>query len=221
MILTRLPFSPDLPSRSTVLHHKYRRTEGVLTRITIINLVTLLVFMSAVHGLAEEGELSSARGIERYQKLVQANPQKAPYWNALGYYYLKSGDLQEAKTNFTKAIELDGTYPIPHNNLGVVYLKKKSPEEAEREFRQAVRLNPHYCKAQYNLAVALFHQRRYMDAGKAYLKARDLDSEYVERRNDRENLEKKIDKVLDDKVNENDQSTRELKQMRQWFAPYY
>jgi tetratricopeptide (TPR) repeat protein len=194
-----------------------------LTRITIniVRILTFFVFMSAVQLLAEDGELPPARGIEHYKKLVQKYPQEAPYWNALGYYYLKSGDLQEAKTNFAKAIELDGTYPIPHNNLGVVYLKQKSPEEAEREFRQAVRLNPQYCKAQYNLAVALFHQKRYKDAGKAYLKARDLDSEYVERRNGRENLEKKIEKVLDEKARENDQSTQELKRMRQWFAPYY
>jgi Flp pilus assembly protein TadD len=176
--------------------------------------------MSAVQGLAENGELSSARGIERYRKLVQANPQKAPYWNALGYYYLKSGDLGEAENNFLRAIELDGTYPIPHNNLGVVYLKQGLSGQAEKEFRQAIRLDPHYCKAQYNLAVALFHQKRYMDAGKAYLKAREIDSDYVEHRNNREKMEEKIEKALE-KVDEDDQSTQELKRMRQWLAPYY
>jgi Flp pilus assembly protein TadD len=180
-----------------------------------------MMLITTVPLLAKDGELPPAQGIEHYKKLVQQYPREAPYWNSLGYYYLKSGDLQGAKTNFAKAIELDGAYPIPHNNLGVVYLKQKFPEEAEREFRQAVKLNPHYCKAQYNLAVALFHQKRYMDAGKAYLKARELDSEYVERRNNRENLEKKIEKVLDEKVDEDNQSTQELKRMRQWFAPYY
>lgn len=169
---------------------------------------------------AKDGELSSAQGIERYKKLVQTYPEEAPYWNALGYYYLKSGDFQEAEAHLAKAIELDGTYPIPHNNLGVVYLKQGLWEQAEQEFRQAVRLDPNYCKAQYNLAVALFHQKRYMDAGKAYLKARELDSDYVERRNDRENMERKIEKALE-KVDGEDQSTQELKRMRQWFAPYY
>ena len=176
--------------------------------------------MSAVPLLAEDGELSSAQGIERYKKLVQAYPQKAPYWNALGYYYLKSGDFPEAENNFLKAIELDGTYPIPHNNLGVVYLKQGLPGQAEKEFRQAIRLDPRYCKAQYNLAVALFHQKRYLDAGKAYLKAREIDSDYVEHRNTREKMEKKIEKALEN-VDEDDQSTQELERMRQWLAPYY
>ena len=192
-----------------------------MTPVRILSLLTFIMLIATGPLFGKDSELPPDLGIEHYKKLVQKYPQEAPYWNALGYYYLKTGHLQEAKTNFAKAIELDGTYPIPHNNLGVVYLKQKSPKEAEREFRQAIRLNPQYCKAQYNLAVALFHQKRYMDAGKAYLKARDLDSEYVERRNSRENLEKKIEKVLDEKANENDQSTQELKRMRQWFAPYY
>jgi len=183
-------------------------------------MLTFLIFISAAVLLAKEDELSVAHGIERYKKLVQTYPQKAPYWNALGYYYLKSGDLREAEAHFVKAIELDGTYPIPHNNLGVVYLKQGLSGRAEEEFRQAIRLNPHYCKAQYNLAVALFHQKRYMDAGKAYLKARELDSDYVERRNNRENIERKIEKALE-KADEDDQSTQELKRMRPWLAPYY
>ena len=60
-----------------------------------------------------------------------------------------------------------------------------------------------------------------MDAGKAYLKARELDSDYVERRNNREDIEKKIEKALEKKVDKDDQSTQELKRIKQWFAPYY
>jgi len=178
------------------------------------------MLITTVPLLARNGELSSTHGIERYRMLVQTCPQKAPYWNALGYYYLESGDLQEAETHFLKAIELDGAYPIPHNNLGVVYLKQGFYGQAEKEFRRAVRLKPQYCKAQYNLAVALFRQKRYVEAGKAYLKAQEMDSDYVERRNNRENMERKIEKVLEN-GDEDDQSTQEFKRMRRWFAPYY
>jgi Flp pilus assembly protein TadD len=178
------------------------------------------MLINTVALLAKDDQLSSAQGIERYKNLVQTHPEEAAYWNALGYYYLKSGDLQRGEVHFLKAIELDGTYPIPHNNLGVVYLKQGLYEQAEQEFRRAVRLNPHYCKAQYNMAVALFHQKRYMEAGKAYLKARELDRDYVARRNNRENMERKIEKALE-QADGDDQSTQELKRMRQWFAPFY
>jgi hypothetical protein len=59
-----------------------------------------------------------------------------------------------------------------------------------------------------------------MDAAKAYLKARELDSDYVERRNNGEKIEKKIKQALE-QVAEDDQSTRELQRMKQWFAPHY
>lgn len=192
-----------------------------MTSSRIVSILIFLVSITTVPLLAGGIELPPERGIERYRKLVEKYPQKASYWNALGYYYLEAGDLQGAEINLHKAIELDSNYPVPHNNLGVVYLKQKLPEQAESEFRQALRLNPHYCKAQYNLAVALFHQKRYMDAGKAYLKARELDSDYVERRNNREDIEKKIEKALDEKASEDNQSSREPMRMRQWFAPYY
>ncbi len=182
--------------------------------------LTFLMFMSGGLSLAKDAEVSPARGIDRYQKLVQQHPQKASYQNALGYYYLKAGNLEEAETHFLKAIELDDSYPIAHNNLGVLYLQQGRPELAEKEFRQAVRLNPDYSKAQYNLAVALFRQQRYGEAATAYLKAREMDSDYVDRRDNREKTPEKIKKALEQVAKDN-RSTDELKRLRQWFAPYY
>ena len=185
--------------------------------------IAILIFSSfLVAGplLAGAAEMGSAEGIDHYKKQVELQPQKASHWNALGYYYLKSGNLQEAETHLLQAIETDASYPTPHNNLGVVYLKQGCPEKAEEEFRQAVKLKPDYSKAQYNLAVAMFHQRRYLDAAKAYRKARELDSDYVERRDDREKTKEKIEKALE-QVAGDDKSTKELQRMRQWFAPNY
>ena len=185
-----------------------------------IAILILLISLVALPLLVRGGELSSAEGIDYYRKQVELEPQKASHWNALGYYYLKSGNLQEAEAHLLKAVETDAFYPTPHNNLGVVYLKQDRPEKAEEEFRQAVKLKPDYSKAQYNLAVALFHQRRYLDAAKAYSKARELDSDYVERRDNREKTKAKIEKALE-QVAGDDKSTKELQRMRQWFAPHY
>jgi len=190
-----------------------------MIRRSIAILILLSSFLAGPL-LARDGELSSAEGIDHYKKQVELQPQKASYWNALGYYYLKSGNLQEAEAHLLKAIETDASYPTPHNNLGVVYLKQGRPEKAEEEFRQAVKLKPNYSKAQYNLAVAMFHQRRYLDAAKAYSKARELDSDYVERRDNREKTKEKIEKALE-QVAGDDKSTKELQRMRQWFAPHY
>ena len=187
---------------------------------SLIGILIFLMFMSADPLLAKDAEVSSERGIHRYKKLVKLHPHKAAYWNALGYYYLKAGSLREAETHFLKAIEIDYSYPTPHNNLGVVYLKQDRPEQAEKEFLQAVKLNPQYSKAQYNLAVALFHQKRYAEAAKAYFKARDLDREYVDRRDNSEHTRKKLQAALEQTA-EDEESFKELKRMQKWLAPNY
>ena len=190
-------------------------------RYALCCLFTILILLgSLVAGplLTRGAERSLIDGIHHYKKLVELHPHKAHYWNALGYYYLRAGNLQEAETHFLTAIEIDYSYPTPHNNLGVVYLKQDRPEEAEKEFLQAVRLNPQYSKAQYNLAVALFHQKRYADAAKAYLKARDIDREYVDRRDNNENTRKKLQATLEQAA-EDEESSKELKRMQKWLAP--
>ena len=184
----------------------------------LFGILTFLMFMSAGPLLAKDADVSSAKGIHRYKNLVKAHPHKAAYWNALGYYYLKAGNLHEAEIHFLTAIKIDNSYPTPHNNLGVVYLQQDRPEQAEKEFLQAVRLNPHYSKAQYNLAVALFHQKRYADAAKAYFKARDFDREYVDRRDNSEHTRKKLQSALEQAAKD-EESSKELKRMQKWLAP--
>ena len=183
---------------------------------SVTGTLVLLIFLLVRPPLADEVELSAKQGIARYEKLVRNQPRKAPYQNALGYYYLKAGNFQEAETHFLEAIQLDDSYATAHNNLGALYLRQQRPKQAEYQFRQALKLNPHYGKAQYNLAVALFRQKRYGKAAQAYLKARELDSDYVERRDNREKLKQALEQVAQD-----DTPTQELRRMKQWFAPSY
>jgi acetyl-CoA carboxylase carboxyltransferase component len=70
------------------------------------------------------------------------------------------------------------------------------------------------------LAVALFHQKRYADAAKAYFKARDLDREYVDRRDNSEHTRKKLRSALEQAA-EDEESTKELKRMQKWLSPNY
>jgi Flp pilus assembly protein TadD len=165
---------------------------------------------------AREGELSTAAGIQHYTDLVREHPRNASYENALGYYYYKAGNFQEAEAHYLKAIEIDGSCGVAHNNMGILFLHEKKPKEAEVHFRQAIELNPHYAKAQYNLAVALFRQRRYAEAAEAYLKARKIDSDYVSRRDDRKKMKKALAEAAEEGAH-----TEELKRVRQWFAPSY
>jgi Flp pilus assembly protein TadD len=181
-----------------------------------INLVVVLIFIMPVLLLAGTAELSPEEGIEHYKELVRLHPNEASSQNTLGYYYFKSGKLEEAETHLLKAIQLDDSRATAHNNLGVVCLHQGRPEQAEEHFRQAVKLKPLYSKAQYNLAVALFRQRRYTEAARAYLRARELDKEYVEQRDNLEKLKQVLEQVSQDEAVKED-----LERLKRWIAPTY
>jgi hypothetical protein len=68
--------------------------------------------------------------------------------------------------------------------------------------------------------VALFHQKRYADAAKAYFKTRDLDREYVNKRDNSENTQKKLQSALEQAAKD-EESSKELKRMQKWLAPNY
>jgi tetratricopeptide (TPR) repeat protein len=177
--------------------------------ISIYGLLVALILCLTGVSLADNVELSPAEGVERYKDLVRLHPQNAAYQNTLGYYHLRASQLQDAEARFRKAIQLDQSHAIAHNNLGVVYLNQGRPEKAEIQFREAVNINTHYSKAQYNLAVALFRQNLYAEAAAAYLKAKRMDSKYVEQRDNKEKMKKALDQVVDD--NRDHQNTGRMK----------
>jgi len=188
-----------------------RRQDWISGRTRGLLFLVLLAMGSP--SLAAVTELSSADGIRRYTQLVRLYPQSAPYYNALGYYQFKAGQLKEAETSYLRALDIDRSYAVAHNNIGIVYLHQRQPEQAEAHFRQALAISPAYVKAQYNLAVALFRQRRYIDAVKAYLGARKQDWTYVHDRDDPKKM-----RAAFDEANQDPETRLELERIRREYS---
>lgn len=184
------------------------RQDRISGRARGLLLLVLLAVGSPL--LAAVTELSPADGIRRYAQLVGLYPQSAPYLNALGYYQFRAGHLKEAETSYLRALDIDRSCAVAHNNIGIVYLHQGKPEQAEAHFRQTLAISPAYVKAQYNLAVALFRQRRYIDAVKAYLVARQQDWTYVHGRDDPEKM-----KAAFDEANKDSETRLELERIRE------
>jgi tetratricopeptide (TPR) repeat protein len=187
------------------------RQAGISGRARGLLFLVLLAVSSPLPAAATE--LSPADGIRRYAQLVRLYPQSARYHNALGYYQFKAGHLKEAEGSYLRALDIDRSYSVAHNNIGILYLHQRKPEQAEDHFRQALAVSPSYVKAQYNLAVALFRQRRYIDAMKAYLVARKRDWTYVHERDDPEKM-----KAAFDEANKDPETRRELQRIRQEYS---
>ncbi len=92
-----------------------------------------------------------------HDRLQEALPYLQALHSPLSYFYLgncylKLKELDKAKKNFLKALELDPSNPACHNNLGVVFASLEEFQQAKNCFRKALALKADYLDAQFNLA---------------------------------------------------------------------
>jgi Flp pilus assembly protein TadD len=84
--------------------------------------------------------------------LEQVGSEDVVLLNRIAVLLLRGGRAQPAMERLSRAIGLDDTNAIAHNNLGVAYEILGRLEEATREYSIAVRLDPASKEAQANLA---------------------------------------------------------------------
>ena len=75
-----------------------------------------------------------------YSVLQQVNPDKLDYPIKLGILYDKIGKDRQAKGNFSRAIGLDKTSPLPYFYLGEFYYKRELYRRALRYYNDAYKL---------------------------------------------------------------------------------
>jgi tetratricopeptide (TPR) repeat protein len=88
-------------------------------------------------------------------RAVQAAPDDARGWYALGELDAESGHQAAAITAFRKAIRLDSDLPDAYNSLGSTLAESGALPEAEQDFRSALRIQPDHAEAQANLGILL------------------------------------------------------------------
>lgn len=94
----------------------------------------------AVQGfrMFEEGKLEQARLL--FVALCQLDPKEAYYRTALGAVLVQMDDIEGARANFTKAIELNPGEIAAYVNRGECYLRDGKIAEAAEDFATAVQL---------------------------------------------------------------------------------
>ncbi len=75
---------------------------------------------------------------------------KQLYYRARAFQ--KSGQINDAKQLYHKALKADPNYVDAMNNLGVIYLQEKDYKEAQKNFERAIRFKPENVDPYYNLA---------------------------------------------------------------------
>ena len=83
---------------------------------------------------------------------------------ALGAAYMRAGEYQRAKTNLSRAQELEPRSPEVHGLFGLLFQLEGETALAEDHFRSALRYDPDSTRTRNNFGAFLFDERRYAEA---------------------------------------------------------
>jgi len=92
----------------------------------------------------------------------------AKTWNGRGVALQLEGRHAEAEQSYTRALEIDSSYPFAHNNLGVLLWHKSDTKGAINSFRRALQTPNPPVEARLNLALGLFRRKHTELALEAY-----------------------------------------------------
>ncbi|MBU0606132.1 MAG: tetratricopeptide repeat protein [Candidatus Omnitrophica bacterium] len=81
---------------------------------------------------------------------VRKSPNKARPLNNRGKVYQDKGDIDQALSDYNKAIELNSEYADAYNNRGNAYTQKDNFDQALSDYNKAIELNPKYVDAYSN-----------------------------------------------------------------------
>jgi Flp pilus assembly protein TadD len=86
-----------------------------------------------------------------------------------------AGDIEEALSRFTEAVELDDEHEEAHYYLALALQEMKRPDEAETHYRRSIALKGNEAKTHADLAELLHHQGRREEAESEYRTALELE----------------------------------------------
>ena len=112
-----------------------------------------------------------------FSRLLRKLGNRPEVHNLFGRAYRETKFLDEAISEFRKAIALDPKYPRAHYNLGLSYLLKDSTlklKEAADEFRAELAAHPEEFLAIYNLGLVAVVERDYREGARLLEKAARL-----------------------------------------------
>jgi tetratricopeptide (TPR) repeat protein len=147
----------DLLLESTSRGH--RALVGVVTAIAIVSL--------GVRGLGQASYWKNSETLWNHTLAVTGENDVAH--NNLGFLFLRSGELDNAISEFQAALDIRSRNTETHyslgaaliqNNLGNAFARKRLWDEAIDHLQEAVRLRPDYADAYFNLGSVLFQQGR-------------------------------------------------------------
>jgi type IV pilus assembly protein PilF len=91
----------------------------------------------------------------------------------LGLHYLANNNLEQARVNLNRALEVDPNYPQAHTAFALLQVRLNNEREAERAFRRSLQLDPEDSFTWNSFGSFLCQAERFDEAQAAFTKALD------------------------------------------------
>lgn len=119
---------------------------------------------------ASKGE--DALALSEYAGILDENKKSAPAYFGIGNIGLKKKAYKEAVMNFQKAVEIDPSNGVYHNNLGWAYMEYGDTNKAEEEIQAAFKADPERAYIYYDtLGVIKTRSKDFTAAEAAFLES--------------------------------------------------
>ena len=99
---------------------------------------------------------------------IKADPNNYRYYNDRGVAYKRTGDLEKALSDYTKALEIKPDYTHALNNRGMLYVQQGRHDKAIQDFEAALKLGELQGKVHTNLGIAHARQGDHKSAIKEF-----------------------------------------------------
>jgi arylsulfatase A-like enzyme/Flp pilus assembly protein TadD len=120
--------------------------------------------------------LAEAGAAKKAIALLEALPSDdTEVLNALGIAYAASGRRADAEKSFRRAMDLDPTNGLAHQNIGTLHLLAGDLPAAEKALREAIAIDPALAEAHTTLGVVLAQTNRRREAVDAWKRAVELE----------------------------------------------
>lgn len=106
--------------------------------------------------------------------------QSAKKYFSAGEKFEQANNLQEAITNYSKAVEIDPLYEKAYIARAVCYEKLNMKQEAVEDYRKAITFSPKEKEHYYNAGRLLVLLEKYTEADQMFRKALERDKSYAE-----------------------------------------
>jgi tetratricopeptide (TPR) repeat protein len=118
----------------------------------------------------EKSSFDPESELKRLNDMIEKGIKNAVIFYNRGWIHEYKGDLDGAKEDYGRAIEIDGRYADAYYNRGLLYLRAEKYEEAVEDFSNTISLKPESVDAYCNRGNAYFR------LGKTDLALKDYDS---------------------------------------------